>query len=46
VVASGELTEQSYDQDRLCSTRLVAGEGREFGRHHVHRVANATDRRR
>jgi predicted metal-dependent enzyme (double-stranded beta helix superfamily) len=43
VVVSGELTEQSYADESPRSMRLAAGDGREFARGHVHRVANLTD---
>jgi predicted metal-dependent enzyme (double-stranded beta helix superfamily) len=44
VVASGTLTEQTVvrrgDAPALKATVLPAGAGRQFGAHHIHRVAN------
>jgi mannose-6-phosphate isomerase-like protein (cupin superfamily) len=44
VIASGTLTEQTVvgrgDARALTETVLPAGAGRQFGAHHVHRVAN------
>lgn len=45
VVVSGTVTEQTVvtdpaDGDRLVASPLVAGAGRQFGAHHIHRIAN------
>jgi predicted metal-dependent enzyme (double-stranded beta helix superfamily) len=40
LVVAGEITETLVGRDGLADTVLTAGTVREFGSHHVHRVAN------
>lgn len=41
VVVQGTLTEQTIGGGRVFTRTLLAGEGRRFGSHHVHGIANA-----
>ena len=43
LVASGALTEETVARGRLRPAVLVAGAGRRFGVHHIHRVSNQAD---
>ncbi|MEV6927723.1 cysteine dioxygenase family protein [Dactylosporangium sp. NPDC051485] len=40
-VVSGEVVEQTVRGGELAATPYIAGDGRRFGAHHVHRIVNA-----
>jgi quercetin dioxygenase-like cupin family protein len=43
LVVDGDLAEQTWSGGRVHDRLLAAGDGRSFGRHHVHNVTNLGD---